>query len=194
MTTIMTTYPQDLPIDETDLAHEACANAEAFGELYRRHVTRVYRYHMAHTGNVKDAEDLTSQTFMAALEGIRSFRGSGSFAAWLLGIAARKKAMFFRWSVARAEVPIEVAHQIPSPNLGTDHLASQRLRLDAITCALKQISPERADAIALCFFSELTYAEAGLVLKKSEAAVKMLVTRGLQDLRERTSLVFEVEP
>jgi hypothetical protein len=39
----------------------------------------------------------------------------------------------------------------------------------------------------------LTYAEAGLVPKKSEAAAKMLVTRGLQDLRERTSLVFEVE-
>jgi RNA polymerase sigma-70 factor, ECF subfamily len=193
MTTIMTTHPQDLSTDEIDLAHEARANAEAFGELYRRHVTRVYRYHMAHTGNIKDAEDLTSQTFMAALEGIRSFRGASSFAAWLFGIAARKKAMFFRKSKIRAEVPIEDAHQIPSPNLGTDQLANQRLRLDAITHALKQISPERADAIALCFFSELTYTETGLVLKKSEAAIKMLVTRGLQDLRERTSLDFEVE-
>jgi len=191
MTTTMATCPQDLSTDEIDLAHEARANAEAFGELYRRHVTRVYRYHMAHTGNVKDAEDLTSQTFIAALEGIRSFRGSGSFAAWLLGIAARKKAMFFRR--IKPEVPIEVAEQIPSPNLGTDQLVNQRLRLDAISHALKQISPERADAIALCFFSELSYIEVGSVLKKSEAAAKMLVTRGLQDLRERTSLVFEVE-
>ncbi len=193
MTTIMTTHPQDLSADEVDLAHEARASAEAFGELYRRHITRVYRYHMAHTGNVKDAEDLTSQTFMAALEGIRSFRGSGSFAAWLLGIAARKKAMFFRRGRFRDEIPIEAAQEVPSPNLGTDQLADQRLRLESITHALKQISPERADAIALCFFSELTYAEAGLVLQKSEAAAKMLVVRGLQDLRERTSLVFEVE-
>ena len=191
MTTTMATCPQDLSTDEIDLANEARANAEAFGELYRRHVTRVYRYHMAHTGNVKDAEDLTSQTFIAALEGIRSFRGSGTFAAWLLGIAARKKAMFFRG--IKPEVPIEVAEQIPSPNLGTDQLVNQRLRLDAISHALKQISPERADAIALCFFSELSYIEVGSVLKKSEAAAKMLVTRGLQDLRERTSLVFEVE-
>jgi RNA polymerase sigma-70 factor (ECF subfamily) len=190
MTTIMTTYPQT---DEIDLAHEARANAEAFGELYRRHVTRVYRYHMAHTGNAKDAEDLTSQTFMAALEGIRSFRGASSFAAWLLGIAARKKAMFFRGNRTRPEVPIESADQIPSPGLGTDHLVDQRLRLDSIARALKQIAPDRADAIILCFFSELSYAEAGLVLQKSEAAAKMLVTRGLQDLRERTSLAFEVE-
>jgi RNA polymerase sigma-70 factor (ECF subfamily) len=194
MTTTMMTHPQSPPADEANLAREACANADAFGELYRRHVTRVYRYHMAHTGNVKDAEDLTSQTFMSALEGIRSFRGSGSFAAWILGIAARKKAMFFRRSGIRPEVPIEAAHHIPSPNLGTDQLANQRLRMDSITRALKQISPERADAIALYFFSELTYAEAGRVLKKSEAATKMLVSRGLQDLRERTSLAFEVEP
>ena len=192
MTTTMATHPTSPPTDEVDLAQEACSNAEAFGELYRRHVTRVYRYHMAHTGNVKDAEDLTSQTFMAALEGIRSFRGSSSFAAWIFGIAARKKAMFFRR--VKPEVPIEAAQQIPSPNLGTDQLAGQRLRLESITRALKQISPERADAIALCFFSELTYAEAGLVLRKSEAATKMLVSRGLQDLRERTSLAFEVEP
>lgn len=191
MTTSMTTHPQSPPADEVDLAQEACTNVDAFGELYRRHLTRVYRYHMAHVGNVKDAEDLTSQTFMAALEGIRSFRGSGSFAAWIMGIAARKKAMFFRGT--RPEVPIEAAHHIPSPNLATDQLANQRLRLDSITRALKQISPERADAIALCFFSELTYAEAGCVLKKSEAAAKMLVSRGLQDLRERTSLAFEVE-
>lgn len=192
MTTTMTTHPHSPPADEVDLAHQARTDAEAFGELYRRHVTRVYRYHMAHTGNVKDAEDLTSQTFMAALEGIGSFRGSGSFAAWVLGIATRKKAMFFRR--IKPEVQIEAADQIPSPNLGTDQLANQRLRLDSITRALKQISPERADAIALCFFSELTYAEVGVVLNKSESAAKMLVTRGLQDLRKRTSLAFEVEP
>jgi DNA-directed RNA polymerase specialized sigma24 family protein len=101
--------------------------------------------------------------------------------------------MFFRNGRFRDEIPIEAAYEIPTPSLGTDQLANQRLRLESITRALKQISPERADAIALCFFSELTYAEAGSVLKKSEAAVKMLITRGLQDLRERTSLVLEVE-
>lgn len=191
MTTTMTTHPHSPPADEVDLAHQARTDAEAFGELYRRHVTRVYRYHMAHTGNVKDAEDLTSQTFMAALEGIGSFRGAGSFAAWVLGIAARKKATFFRR--IKPEVQIEAADQVANSSLLTDQLANQRLRLDSITRALKQISPERADAIALCFFSELTYAEVGVVLNKSESAAKMLVTRGLQDLRKRTSLAFEVE-
>ena len=113
MITLMTETTQSTPVDELSLAREAAVNADAFAELYRRHVTRVYRYHAAHTGNVKDAEDLTSQTFMAALEGIRSFRGEAPFAAWLMGIASRKRYLFFRGR--KPEVPLDAALQIPSP-------------------------------------------------------------------------------
>ena len=190
MSLTMTAQTQSPP-DEAHLARQAIGSAEAFAELYRRHVTRVYRYHMAHTGNVKDAEDLTSQTFMAALEGIRSYRGEAPFAAWLMGIASRKRALFFRGT--RPEVQIEAADQIPSPGLLPDQEAGQRLQLESVSRALKRISPERAEAIILTTFGGLKYAEAARLLRKSEAAVKMLVSRGLQDLRKRTSLALEVE-
>lgn len=191
MTTIMTAQPQSPPSDEAILARQATTNVDAFAELYRRNVTRVYRYHMSHTGNVKDAEDLTSQTFMAALEGIRSYRGEAPFAAWLMGIASRKRALFFRG--IRPQVQLEAALHIPSPGLLPDQEANQRQQMDSVSRALKQISPERAEAITLCTFGGLKYAEAAHLLKKSEAAVKMLVSRGLQDLRERTSLALEVK-
>jgi RNA polymerase sigma-70 factor (ECF subfamily) len=177
--------------DEIDLAQQAVHDVDAFAELYRRHMTRVYRYHIAHVGNVKDAEDLTSQTFMAALEGIRSFRGSGSFAAWILGIASRKRLMFFRGG--KPEVPLDAALHYPNPDLPTDKAASQRLQVESVSRALKQISADRAEALILTYFSGLSHAETARVLNKTEAAVKMLVSRGLQDLRERTSLALEVE-
>ena len=189
MTTLMATQFKEL--DESDLARQAVQDVEAFAELYRRNLTRVYRYHMAHVGNTKDAEDLTSQTFMAALEGIRSYRGTGSFAAWIIGIAARKRLMFFRGN--RPDVGLDAAVHMPSPSLPTDKAAHQRLQLESVSRALRQISPDRAEALILTYFGGLSHAEAGRVLNKSEAAVKMLVGRGLQDLRERTSLALEVE-
>ena len=189
MTTLMNMEIKEL--DEDDLAHKAASHADAFAELYRAHVTKVYRYFMAHIGNVKDAEDLTSQTFTAALEGIRSFRGDGSFAAWIMGIASRKRLMFFRGN--RFEVPLEAAERYPSPSLPTDKAAMRRIRLEAIARALRQISPERAEALVLVYFGGLTHIEASRVMKKSEASLKMLVSRGLQDLRERTSLGMEAE-
>jgi len=190
MSTLMNIQTKQPLSDDAHLAHLARTDADAFAELYRRHVISVYRYHMAHTGNVKDAEDLTSQTFMAALEGIRSYRGTGSFVAWIMGIASRKRALFFRGS--KPEAPLEAALHIPTPSLPTDKAAARRLQMDQVHQALKHISPDRAEALVLCFFSGLTADEAGHVLGKSESAVKMLVSRGLHDLRTRTSLALEV--
>jgi RNA polymerase sigma-70 factor (ECF subfamily) len=190
MSTLMEIQTKKPFSEDTHLAQLARTDAEAFAELYRRHVTSVYRYHMAHTGNVNDAEDLTSQTFMAALEGIHSYRGTGSFAAWVMGIASRKRALFFRGS--KPEARLEAALHIPTPSLPTDKAAARRLQMDQVHQALKQISPDRAEALILCFFSGLNTKEAGRVLGKSEGAVKMLVSRGLHDLRTRTSLALEV--
>ncbi|MEP7134452.1 MAG: RNA polymerase sigma factor [Chloroflexota bacterium] len=185
---IKTQYPA---MDDVRLAQQARTDPEAFAELYHRHLTGVYRYHLAHTGNLKDAEDLTSQTFMSALEGIVSYRGTGSYIAWLMGIASRKRSRFFRGN--KPQVPLDAALQIPTPDLPTEKAAFLRLQMDQVLGALKHLSPDRAEALILCFFSELSFAEAGLVLGKSEAAVKMLISRGLQDLRTRTSLALEVD-
>ena len=187
----MNIQTQNQPTDDAVLAQQARTDGDAFAELYSRHVLRVYRYHMAHTGNVKDAEDLTSQTFMAAMEGIRSFRGDGSFAAWIMGIAVRKKALFFRRR--KFEAPLEAALHVPTPGLPTDKTVWQQLQLESVSRALRQISPDRGEALVLYFFGGLTSLEVSFVTGKSEAAVKMLLSRGLKDLRDRTSLVLEVE-
>ena len=190
MTTLMVEQTE-AESDNLKLARNAATSTEAFAELYRQNVTRVYRYHMAHTGHVRDAEDLTSQTFMAALEGIRTFRGASSFAGWILGIASKKRLMFFR--SRKPEVPLDAAIHYPSPSLQTDKAADQRLRLESIARAFRQISPDRAEALSLSYFGSLSNKEIGALMNKSEAAVKMLISRGLQDLRERTSLALEVE-
>lgn len=182
---------QYLAMDDTSLARHALSEREAFAELYRRHVLNVYRYHRAHTDNDKDAEDLTSQTFISALEGIRSYRGTGPYIAWLMGIASRLRSRFFRGR--KVEVPLDAALHIPSSSPPTDKAAAWRIQLEQVLDALRIISPDRAEALILCFISELSPAEAGFVLGKSEANIRMLISRGLQDLRTRTSLALEVD-
>src|SRR6185503_12484363 len=139
MTTLMNIPTQYPLMDDIRLAHQARADPEAFAELYHRHVRSIYRYHLAHTGNVKDAEDLTSQTFIAALEGIRSFRGTGPYITWLIGIASRKRALFFRGRGNKPEIPLDAALHIPTSSLPTDKAAAQRLQLDRLIGALRTI-------------------------------------------------------
>ncbi len=192
MTTLMTLpKTQYSSLDDARLAKHARTDPQAFAELYRRHVRSIYRYHLAHTGDSKDAEDLTSQTFMAALEGIRSFRGTAPYITWLIGIASRKRALFFRGK--KPVVSLEAALHLPTPGLPTDKAAARRIQIEQLVGALRTISQDRAEAIILCFFSELSTAEAALVLGKSEASIRMLLSRGLHDLRTRTSFALEVD-
>jgi len=178
-------------MDDAHLAQIARTDAHAFAELYRRHVIGIYRYHRAHTDNDRDAEDLTSQTFMAALEGIRTYRASGPYIAWLMGIASRLRARFFRG--IRFEVPLDAAVHLPAPSLPTDKAAARRIQMDQLLDALRTISRDRREALILCFICELSPSEAGLVLGKKDTAVRMLISRGLQDLRTRTSLALDVD-
>ena len=51
--------------------------------------------------------------------------------------------------------------------------------------ALRMLAPERAEALSLRFFGELSNREVATIMQKSEDAVKMLIHRGIQELRVR---------
>lgn len=56
MTTLMTISKTQYPsLEDSRLAQQACTEPQAFAALYRRHVRSIYRYHLAHTGTVRDA-------------------------------------------------------------------------------------------------------------------------------------------
>jgi len=176
---------------DLDLARAASKDGIAFSELYRRHFRRVYGYHLMRTGNVDDAQDLTSQTFLAALESIHRFDGRGSFAAWLMGIAHHKMAQHYRKK--RPEADLEAGENMPSPLYHPEDLAQQRGLMRQVGQALRRLTPERAEAFVLRTFGGLSAAETAQVLSKSEGAVKMLVHRALQDLRQLLDVELHVE-
>src|SRR5207247_7239864 len=52
-------------------------DARAFGELYERYRDAIYRFCLARTGTSHDAEDLTSDVFMKALQSIDRYQERG---------------------------------------------------------------------------------------------------------------------
>lgn len=167
---------------DEELAQEARHSSEAFAELYRRHLKTVYRYQFARIGNVHDAQDLTAQTFLAAQEAIPSFGGRGKFTAWLMGVACRKTADYFRRS--RSTLPLEAATEIEDESIAPEEFVERQLSLEQVAQVLSHLTVERAEAITLQIFAGLNVAEVAQVMGKSEAAVKMLVCRALKDIRK----------
>jgi RNA polymerase sigma-70 factor (ECF subfamily) len=177
---------------DQELVQLARGQPTAFTLLYRRHVARVYRYLLWRVGHVHDAQDLTTLTFMAALEQFTHYRGQGPFSSWLLGIARHKASDHLRRRPA--DTSLEVVADLATTDPAPDEVAVEHFQRDEILHALHRLTPERAEAISLRFFAELTTAETAVVMGKDEAAVKMLVHRGVQDLRRLLMTHLEVKP
>ncbi len=158
----------------------------AFAELYRRHVSRVYRYLLARTGNEQDAQDLTAQTFLSALEAMPGYQGRSKFSTWLLGIAHNKAADHFRRQ--RPVVPLDDLPELQHPTPLLDESIDQNLRLEAVIKGMRLLSPDRAEALALHSFGGLKVAQVAEAMNKSEAAVRMLIHRAIQDLQQRLNV------
>jgi len=72
-----------------ELIAQAGHDREAFGDIYRIYVRRIYAFCLAHTRSRELAEDITSQTFERALRGIGCYHDRGvPLSHWLLRIAA----------------------------------------------------------------------------------------------------------
>lgn len=177
--------------NDIPLVRRAVHDKDAFAELYRRHVHRVYTYLYSRVGNVPDAEDLTAQTFLTALTHLPHYREQGAFAAWLLGIARRKFADYVRTNPRWTALDDDLPGQTPS----LENQVERRLQLEQIARGLRRMSPDRAEALALSAFGGLNAAEIAREMGKSVEAVHALISRATRDLRSYVSedLILELE-
>ena len=174
--------------DEQKLIAEAKRKPEAFGQLYKTYVDRIYHYHYRHTSNRADAEDLTSRTFYRALRSLDSYRSTGApFQSWLYRIAHNLVVNWYRDHKAHLMVSIDT--EVPLP-LHSDELppeawvstSERRQRLVEIIDALPE---DRKTLVILKFVDHMTNAEIAEVMGRTEGAIKSLYHRTLVSLKRR---------
>lgn len=179
---------------DQSLIHRAKSDPDAFGLLYERYVTAIYRYAYYRIGDIQDAEDVTARVFARALKHIRNYNERGvPFAAWLYRIAHNVVVNFHRDAARRPSVSLDEADDEGGP-LGElradddsrehDHaidLQADQLRLAS---AIRKLPEERQQLIVLKFVEQLPNSEIGQIMSRSEGAVKSLYHRTLTQLRE----------
>jgi RNA polymerase sigma-70 factor (ECF subfamily) len=171
--------------DEAALIGRAKGDAEAFGLLYERYVTKIYNYIYYRVGNERDAEDLTARVFHRAILHLERYTDRGvPFSAWLYKIAHNLVANWHRDEGRRKVVPLHdaVLHGLgpEAPETLTENREEQEVLLRAIRC----LPGERQQLLLLKFVERLSNAEIGVVMNRSEGAVKSLYHRTLSTLRE----------
>jgi RNA polymerase sigma-70 factor (ECF subfamily) len=154
---------------------------EEFADVYDTHTEKIYRFIYYKTFRRETAEDLTSQTFLRALERIEQFDpGRGSITVWLYRIARNLVIDHFRARKSTVNID-DVWDLASSENVECD--AENRMRLREIGEALGRLPAEQRDIVILRIWQDVPYREIALIMEKSEAACKMLFSRVMARLR-----------
>lgn len=161
---------------------------DAFGELYDRHVVRVYRHIYYMVGNAAEAEDLTAQTFLRAWEAIERYQVRGApFVSWLLRIAHNLGVSHLRSKRESSQLHDGIVDNKTrrDPESAYEVTAEEELVREAIL----RLREEQRQVIILRFIEDLDYREVAEIIGKSVAAIRVIQHRALNSLRKQMKLL-----
>jgi RNA polymerase sigma-70 factor (ECF subfamily) len=156
------------------------ADEAAFRAWYEYALPRVHRYLFHRCGRDRAlAEELTQETFVAAIRSSRRFSGRGDAVSWVIGIARHRLADHFR--------------RLERQERGVVNLASRGQleavmpwsgpRDDELAAALAALPAMQRAAVVLRYLDDLPVREVARLLGRSEKAVESLLSRGRDALR-----------
>ncbi len=175
----------DENLDEHQIIADVRKDPKKFGLLYKKYANPVYRYIFTRTGNKQIAEDITSQTFLSALESFRKFRQDGNFGSWLFTIARNKVNDHFRRS--KTVTPFHEAELIADGN-DTVALSIQSDQAKIVQSLIKELTEDEQELLRLRFIAELSFSNIARLLHKSEDAVKKSTYRLLARLKSQVEV------
>ena len=172
--------------EEARLIEAAKKDRTAFGALYDRYFDQIYSYCYYHLGRREEAEDLASETFQRALEGLEDFEWRGiPYSAWLYRVASNLMSKRRR-RPAWIELPDPIA---AGGENDPERLWLRREQGDALHNAVRKLPGDQRTAVLLKFETRLKNKEIGLIMGRSEGAVKLLLFRAVHGLRRRMAEV-----
>ncbi len=191
-------------LEDAELVRRAKAGElEAFETLTNRHEARIYSAARRIVQHEQDAEDVTQQAFISALEHLNNFREEASFATWLQRIAThaalkvlRKRRGLPVVSLEAQTEPQEDLAGVPHPEFIADwrqspaHLAELRDTRRLLDEALEKLPEKHRLVFLLRDVQGFSVKETAEELGLTEANVKVRLLRARLQLREELTRTF----
>ncbi len=181
--------------DDILLARSRAGQMAAFGELVERYQHRLYNAVLRMVANTDDAQEITQDAFVRALQGLRQFRGGSGFYTWLFRIGMNLSINFHRrrrkvqMTSLSAENPLTgtqadgLAHLVDTETSGPVHRAQVNEEHRRVLAALDRLEPAARAVIVLRDIEDLDYAQIGHILDIPVGTVKSRIARARMTLR-----------
>lgn len=170
-------------MDEYKEVLAAKKDSARFDKLYDRYFDAIFNFIYRRTDNEALTADLTSATFLKALQHIGRYKFKGvPFSAWLYRIASNEVNKHFRDHKKRAVFSLEehiivrlVGQEEPDPE--------NEEKIAALVAQLQELPTADLAILELRFYEDKNFKEIAYILDISESAAKMRTYRALNKLK-----------
>lgn len=171
-------------------------NPDAFRELIERHQRAVINTIYRSIGDSWEAEDLAQRVFVQVYRSAPRYKPTAKFTTWLFTIVHNAVLNERRRRSRHAAESLEALQEPDDSEQGGWQIADSRATNPAretaerelkerIQAAIQQLPAQQRTAVILCRFEGLSYEEIGGVLGCSVSAVKSLLHRARESLKEQ---------
>jgi len=160
------------------------------GNAFER-IVEMYENDLAHYINavvrdIHEAKHLTIETFARLAVGGKKFTGKSSLKTYLFAIAKHLAGRHVKKRGSERHIPFEdIAEQLAdegeSPQSHMEKTESRR----QVRASMNELKDEHRAVLVLLYFEDMSYAEAGRAMGKSENQIKHLAFRAKAALKRR---------
>jgi RNA polymerase sigma-70 factor, ECF subfamily len=161
-------------------------DTQAWGDLYREFAPAIFRFCRRAMPTKEDAEDATMEIFMKLRDKLEQYDQTRSFTAWLYKVSAnhcwdmlrRRKLRQDKETEDVTEIPLEC----PEPNQ-LERLIEERTS-EEVRKALDKLGARARMALAMRYYSDMSYDEIADALGVRRAFVGVVLLRARHELRQ----------
>lgn len=176
--------------DEQVMLEYQKGDALAMEELLRRYKNPVYGFAYRLSQNAAEAQDIAQEVFLKIHQFRASYAPSGKFSSWIFSIThnicvsrLRKGKWFVLWPTKRSQQDEPVDFQSPDPS--PSDVAVQKETVALVQRCIQGLPFLQKEALVLREYEQMDYQEIASILKISLGAVKTLLYRARQTLKEK---------
>jgi RNA polymerase sigma-70 factor (ECF subfamily) len=154
-----------------------------FEEIYDANAVPIYRFIYARVGNRPDAEDLTAQVFMRAVEQLDTTRDNGQIVSWLYRVSQNAIADYWRGFY---RLPLVGTEQVApgweprQPDVERERPSDINAAATRVRRVLERLPTRYAKVLELRFLQRLSVAETAQRMGISHGNAKILQYRALR--------------
>ncbi len=167
-------------------------DTEAFSEIIKKYQNMIFRYVYSKFYNYDEAQDITQDIFIMAIEALNSFRRESKFSTWLYSIMVNYCKNYHKKSRRYNTIPINIARgedeyelQLPDERQKPEDEIINSDSLRIVKEEIDKLPDDYREILLMRDIEGMSYNEISQLLKINLSNVKVRIHRGREFLKNR---------